>query len=104
MPLGVFTLLTTAGSLLWNTVFVLTGWTLGENWSLVRKYVDVGTNAVVAAVVLAVLVFVGVRLSERRRGRHVGGCGPSGLPAVIVGAAARLPAAGWSACEWRTTA
>ncbi len=70
MPLGVFTLLTTAGSLLWNTVFVLAGWTLGENWSLVEKYVNVGTNAVIAAVLLAVLVFVGVRLSERRRGRH----------------------------------
>lgn len=70
MPLGVFTLLTTAGSLLWNTLFVLAGWTLGENWSLVEKYVSVGTNAVVATVLLAVLVFVGVRLSERRKGRH----------------------------------
>ncbi|MEV4455801.1 DedA family protein [Microbispora sp. NPDC049633] len=70
MPLGVFTLLTTAGSLLWNTVFVLAGWTLGENWSLVEAYVGVGTNMVVAMVALAVLVFVGVRLSERRKGRH----------------------------------
>ncbi|WP_432927650.1 DedA family protein [Microbispora sp. CA-135349] len=70
MPLGVFTLLTTAGSLLWNTIFVLAGWTLGENWSLVEKYVNVGTNAVIAMVALAVLVFVGVRLSERRKGRH----------------------------------
>ncbi|WP_055480562.1 DedA family protein [Sphaerimonospora mesophila] len=70
MPLGVFTLLTTAGSLIWNTVFVLAGYLLGENWSLVEAYVGVGTNAVIATVLLAVLVFVGVRLSERRRGRH----------------------------------
>jgi membrane protein DedA with SNARE-associated domain len=70
MPLGSFTLLTTAGSLLWNTVFVLTGWALGEHWSLVEAYVGMGTNAVIAAVLLAVLVFAGVRLAERRKGRH----------------------------------
>ncbi|MER7364531.1 DedA family protein [Nonomuraea wenchangensis] len=73
MPLGVFTLLTTAGSLLWNTVFVLAGWMLGENWALVETYVGVGTNAVVAAVALAVLVFVGTRLTQRRKGRHAVG-------------------------------
>ncbi|SET91758.1 DedA family protein [Nonomuraea wenchangensis] len=73
MPLGVFTLLTTAGSLLWNTVFVLAGWMLGENWELVETYVGVGTNAVIAAVALAVLVFVGTRLTQRRKGRHAVG-------------------------------
>ncbi|MEU4546842.1 hypothetical protein AB0F67_26150 [Nonomuraea dietziae] len=70
MPLGVFTLLTTAGSLIWNTIFVLAGYLLGENWSIVETYVGVGTNVVIAVVALAVLVFLGVRLSERRKGRH----------------------------------
>lgn len=70
MPLGGFTLLTTAGSLVWNTIFVLAGYFLGENWSLVETYVGVGTNAVIATVLLAVLVFVGLRLSERHKGRH----------------------------------
>ncbi|WP_433221183.1 DedA family protein [Microtetraspora malaysiensis] len=70
MPLGPFTLLTTVGSLIWNTIFVLAGYILGENWSLVETYVNVGTNGVIALVLLAVLVFVGVRLGERRRGRH----------------------------------
>ncbi|MFD0890029.1 DedA family protein [Streptosporangium algeriense] len=70
MPLAVFTALTAAGSLIWNTVFVLAGYLLGENWSLVEAYVGVGTNVVIALVVLAVLVFVGFRLSERRKGRH----------------------------------
>ncbi|MFF3669484.1 DedA family protein [Microtetraspora malaysiensis] len=72
MPLGPFTLLTTVGSLIWNTIFVLAGYVLGENWSLVETYVNVGTNGVIALVLLAVLVFVGVRLGERRRGRHAG--------------------------------
>ena len=70
MPLPTFTLLTTAGSLIWNTIFVLAGYLLGENWSLVEAYVGVGTNVVIGLVVLAVLVFVGVRLAERRKARH----------------------------------
>ncbi|MEV0347247.1 DedA family protein [Nonomuraea sp. NPDC050680] len=70
MPLLTFTLLTTVGSLIWNTVFVLAGYYLGENWSLVEAYVGVGTNVVIGIVVLAVLVFIGVRVAERRKGRH----------------------------------
>ena len=70
MPLVTFTLLTTAGSLIWNSIFVMAGYLLGENWSVVETYVGVGTNVVIGLVVLAVLVFVGVRLSERRKGRH----------------------------------
>ncbi|MEV6160157.1 DedA family protein [Nonomuraea sp. NPDC052129] len=70
MPLLTFTLLTTVGSLIWNTVFVLAGYYLGENWSLVEAYVGVGTNVVIGVVVLAVLVFIGVRVAERRKGRH----------------------------------
>ncbi|MFC7585920.1 DedA family protein [Nonomuraea antimicrobica] len=67
MPLLSFTLLTTAGSLIWNTIFVMAGYLLGENWELVETYVGVGTNVVIAIVVLAVVVFVGVRLAERRK-------------------------------------
>ncbi|MGP3961848.1 DedA family protein [Nonomuraea sp. 3N208] len=70
MPLPTFTLLTTVGSLIWNTVFVLAGYFLGENWSRVETYVGLGTNVVIAMVVAAVLVFVGVRLAERYKGRH----------------------------------
>jgi len=67
MPLGVFTLLTTTGSLIWNTIFVLAGYTLGENWILVETYVGMGSNVVAALVLLAVLVFVGVRLNKRNK-------------------------------------
>ncbi|TMR93814.1 DedA family protein [Nonomuraea basaltis] len=70
MPLPTFTLLTTVGSLIWNTAFVLAGYFLGENWSLVETYVGIGSNVVIALVVAAVLVFVGVRLAERRTSRH----------------------------------
>lgn len=58
MPLPTFTLLTAAGSFVWNTVLVTAGYLLGERWSLVERYVEILTYAVVTLVVLAVAVFV----------------------------------------------
>ncbi|MEV4074820.1 DedA family protein [Nonomuraea fuscirosea] len=70
MPILTFTLLTTAGSAIWNTIFVMAGYWLGEQWELVESYVGIGTYVVIGLVVLAIAVFVGVRLTERRKGRH----------------------------------
>ncbi|GAA2208302.1 hypothetical protein GCM10009850_037600 [Nonomuraea monospora] len=70
MPLPIFTLLTTAGSLIWNTVFVMAGYLLGDQWHLVETYAGIGSKVVLGLVALAVVVFVVIRLSERRKGRH----------------------------------
>ncbi|WP_327092625.1 DedA family protein [Nonomuraea sp. NBC_01738] len=70
MPLLTFTLLTTAGSAIWNTLFVLAGYYLGENWSLVEAYVGIGTKVVIALVALVAVVFIGVRLAERSKAKH----------------------------------
>jgi membrane protein DedA with SNARE-associated domain len=70
MPILIFTLLTTAGSLIWNTIFVMAGYWLGAGWWLVEQYVGIGTNVVIAIVAIAIVVFVVVRLTERRKGRH----------------------------------
>lgn len=70
MPLATFLALTTAGSAIWNTAFVLAGYALGEQWEVVEVYVSVGSKVVLGLVALAVAVFVGVRLAERRKGRH----------------------------------
>ncbi|MFC4012080.1 DedA family protein [Nonomuraea purpurea] len=72
MPLVTFTLLTTAGSAIWNTIFVMAGYLLGENWALVEEYAGIVSKVVAGLVVLALVVFVVVRLSERRKGRHAG--------------------------------
>ncbi len=58
MPLWRFGLLTTLGSLIWNTVFVLAGYLLGESWHIVEQYVDVVQYAVIAVVAVAVVWFV----------------------------------------------
>ncbi|MGW6729262.1 DedA family protein [Nocardia sp. NPDC055029] len=66
MPLGRFTLLTTAGSLLWNAIFVFAGFALGENWHLVETYAGILQKAVIVVVLVAASVFVLRRLRQPR--------------------------------------
>ncbi|WP_031069928.1 DedA family protein [Streptomyces sp. NRRL S-118] len=68
MPLPVFLALTTAGSAIWNTAFVLAGYALGDNWEEVTRYVSLYSKAVLAVAVGAVVVFVAVRLLRPGRG------------------------------------
>ncbi|MGW4667980.1 DedA family protein [Streptosporangium sandarakinum] len=68
MPVPVFLALTTLGSLIWNTVFVMAGYLLGENWELVEGYAGILSKVVLGVVALAVVAFVVLRV--RRRGRH----------------------------------
>lgn len=65
MPLLQFTLLTAAGSAIWNTVFVMAGYFLGEQWHLIEQYADVLQIVVIGTVVIAVCVFVVVRIRQR---------------------------------------
>jgi membrane protein DedA with SNARE-associated domain len=69
MPIGVFTLLTLSGSLIWNTIFVVAGYTLGENWHVVEQYAGILQKVVVAAVVLGVAWFVVQRVRTLRSRR-----------------------------------
>ncbi|CAL9537684.1 hypothetical protein SUDANB6_04189 [Streptomyces sp. enrichment culture] len=74
MPLPVFLGLTTLGSAIWNTAFVLAGYALGDNWSEVTRIASAYSKVVLAAAGLAVLAYVGTRLlrsggGRRRRGR-----------------------------------
>ncbi|MGX1761841.1 DedA family protein [Streptomyces lydicus] len=64
MPVTGFLALTTLGSLIWNTVFVLAGYLLGERWEEVTGYVEVYSKVVLAAAALAVVVFVAARVSR----------------------------------------
>ncbi|MEV5684856.1 MULTISPECIES: DedA family protein [unclassified Streptomyces] len=70
MPLPTFVALTTAGSLLWNTVLVMAGYWLGDQWDLVETYVGVLSKVVLALVLLAVVGYVAVRVRGRKRDQH----------------------------------
>lgn len=71
MRLPVFVALTTLGSLIWNSVLVLAGYWLGDRWELVEAYVGVLSKVVLALAVVAVAVWVVMRLRDggRARGR-----------------------------------
>ena len=70
MPLSTFVLFTTLGSALWNTVFVVAGFYLGENWHLVEQYAGVLSKAVLIAAGLAVAYFITTRVLRNRRERQ----------------------------------
>jgi membrane protein DedA with SNARE-associated domain len=62
MPVWRFALLTTAGSLVWNSIFVLSGFFLGESWHIVERYADILQYVVIAAAVVGVAWFLYVRV------------------------------------------
>jgi membrane protein DedA with SNARE-associated domain len=65
MPLPVFLGLTTLGSALWNTAFVMAGYTLGANWTQVTDLVSTYSKIVLALAAVAVVAFTAVRLLRR---------------------------------------
>jgi membrane protein DedA with SNARE-associated domain len=92
MSLVLFLLLTTAGSLIWNSVFVLAGYFLGENWHIVEGYAGILSKVVLGAAVLAVVVFVARRIARRRRTAPVDDAPTERIP--VVPAQAPPPGAG----------
>ncbi|KXC04566.1 DedA family protein [Microbacterium hominis] len=68
MPLWRFGLLTLAGSFLWNAVFVLSGYLLGDQWHVVEEYAGVLQYAVIG-VAAAALVWFTVNRVRQLRGR-----------------------------------
>lgn len=69
MPLWRFVLYTTIGSGVWNTIFVVLGYVLGNQWTSVGQYSDILNYAVIGAIVLAVVFFGGKRVVSVRRQR-----------------------------------
>ncbi len=68
MPFARFTLLTAAGSLLWNTVWIVVGELLGHQWEKADAWHGVINNVVVVALVLGFGYLV---VKARRRNRRL---------------------------------
>ena len=58
MNLVRFSLLTLAGSAIWNAVFIGAGWVLGDNWDVIEGYMGPLSYLVVALLAVAVVVLV----------------------------------------------
>ncbi|WP_367042201.1 DedA family protein [Streptomyces sp. Je 1-332] len=67
MPLPVFLALTTVGSLVWNSVLVMAGYWLGDQWDTVGTYVGFLSKAVVVLVVAAIVVYVVMCVRSRKQ-------------------------------------
>lgn len=67
MPLPKFVAYTTAGSALWNALFVLLGYALGSRWQSVGTYSTYLNNAIIALVVVGVVVVVVRRIRAGRQ-------------------------------------
>ncbi|SNT09908.1 DedA family protein [Rhodococcoides kyotonense] len=66
MPILQFTLYTTLGSLIWNAIFVLAGYFLGENWHYVENYASVFQYVVIGVVIALVAYVVRKKVRARR--------------------------------------
>lgn len=67
MNLGLFTLFTAIGSLIWNTLFIMGGYLLGTNFHLIADYADMFSNVVLIAVVLVLATWITARVVRNRR-------------------------------------
>lgn len=65
-----FGLLTAAGSLIWNSIFVGAGFFLGEQWHVVEKYADVLQYVVIGVAGLAIIAFLVFRIRSLMRARR----------------------------------
>ena len=65
MPIPRFTLLTAAGSLVWNIVWVAIGWGLGDKWEEAGTWGDYLQYGVIAAILVGLAIIV-VRARRRR--------------------------------------
>ncbi|HPU13086.1 MAG TPA: DedA family protein [Aeromicrobium sp.] len=70
MNFGIFLLLTTIGSFVWNSIFVGAGYTLGENWHVIEPYADWFQRLVILAVLVVCGWFVVTRVRELRDPRE----------------------------------
>lgn len=62
MRVWLFLLLTAVGSLMWNSLLIMAGYLLGEQWHVVESSVGVFQKLVIAGAVAAVVWFVVVKL------------------------------------------
>ncbi|CAA9337050.1 MAG: hypothetical protein AVDCRST_MAG72-591 [uncultured Nocardioidaceae bacterium] len=72
MPLGRFVVLTVAGSAIWNTIFVVAGYALGEQWRQVETYTGGLQTLVIVLVVTAAGWWILKRVRDNRRERRSG--------------------------------
>lgn len=70
MPLLEFTIYTTLGSALWNTILVLLGSTMGKNWHKVVDVIGQYSNIIVYLLILLFVLFIIFHLYRRNKRKN----------------------------------
>lgn len=66
MNFGVFLLLSTLGTFIWNAVLVSIGAAVGDSWETIVGYMDVYSNIVYLGLVLLVVVFIVLFIRKKK--------------------------------------
>lgn len=64
-----FLVLTTAGSAIWNTILIVAGFYLGENWTIVETYAGYFQTLVIVAVLVFIAVWIVFKIRKRRKAK-----------------------------------
>lgn len=64
MPIKLFVLYTTIGSLAWNSILIIAGYLLGEKWHLVESYVGILQYIVITVALIFIIHFVYTRITK----------------------------------------
>ncbi|PGS52267.1 DedA family protein [Bacillus sp. AFS041924] len=67
MNFWIFLLFTTLGSLIWNTILVLVGASVGASWEKIVEYMDVYSNIIYGILVIGVGIFIFLFIKKRKR-------------------------------------
>ncbi|WAC67510.1 DedA family protein [Agrococcus sp. SL85] len=72
MSIPLFLLLTLIGSAIWNTLFIMVGYTLGQNYHVIEPYMDTLQWVIIGLVLVAIVWWVVARIRlNRREGKHL---------------------------------
>ncbi|MEH7350860.1 DedA family protein [Gottfriedia acidiceleris] len=67
MNFWIFLLFTTLGSLIWNTILVLVGASVGASWEKIVEYMDVYSSIIYGILAIALAVFIFYFIKKRKR-------------------------------------
>lgn len=66
MNAGIFLLFTTLGTLIWNSILVYLGASLGDSWEVIVEYMEIYSRVIYAVLFLLVIVLLFIFAKKRR--------------------------------------
>ncbi|PFH87946.1 DedA family protein [Bacillus sp. AFS088145] len=67
MNFWIFLLFTTLGSLIWNTILVLVGASVGASWEKIVEYMDLYSSIIYGILAIGLVVFIFLFIKKRKR-------------------------------------